>query len=243
MIKRLIKKIENTKKERYEKNKELFENIIGYDDIKQIFINALNSDHGTNMLLNGVAGNGKTLFLKEILRKYRDSYYIDCTTLSIAGLQGIIKRNLNLKILLLDEISRLKFNVQDELLNLLQDGELINTKDKNTFRIQLKNLKVFATCNDINRLIDPLLDRFRGNIYNLPDYTYDQLLEISLIKLKSIGISDEQLIKNIVNAVYYDLKSVQLREIINIAKVIKNKEDLDLLISTRLKYYYDETTY
>jgi len=243
MLRRLIRKIENSKKERYEKNKELFENIIGYDDIKQIFKNALDSDHGLNLLLNGVAGNGKSLFLKEILRKYKDSYYIDCTTLSIAGLQGIIKRNLNLKILLLDEISRLKFNVQDELLNLLQDGELINTKDKNTFRIQLKNLKVFATCNDINRLIEPLLDRFRGNIYNLPDYTYDQLLEISLIKLKSIGISDEQLIKNIVNAVYHDLKSVQLREIINIAKIIKNKDDLDLLISTRLKYYYDETNY
>jgi hypothetical protein len=58
----------------------LFENIIGYDNIKRLFRMTLESnDHTTtSILLSGPPASAKTLFL-QCLMNLHNSYFIDCS--------------------------------------------------------------------------------------------------------------------------------------------------------------------
>src|SRR3712207_1082565 len=54
-----------TKDSQVEDCDNLFENIVGYDDVKKIFNYALNSSLPVHILLVGPPGSAKTLFLTE----------------------------------------------------------------------------------------------------------------------------------------------------------------------------------
>jgi len=58
---------------------------------------------------------------------------------------------------------------------------------------------VFATANNEEKILDPLLDRFEA--YYLTDYTDDQFREIAAKRLRQEGIEDEELALFIANAV------------------------------------------
>jgi hypothetical protein len=52
-----------------------FENIEGYDDIKDLVIRALDSDENYNLLFVGPPASAKTLFLLEILECRKGVYF------------------------------------------------------------------------------------------------------------------------------------------------------------------------
>jgi hypothetical protein len=54
---------------------ELFEGIIGYDNIKRLFRMGLDSDEQSHILLSGPPASAKTMFL-ESLRKLKGSYFV-----------------------------------------------------------------------------------------------------------------------------------------------------------------------
>jgi Holliday junction DNA helicase RuvB len=61
-------------KEKSNENLNLFENIIGYEDVKKIFKMSLNSDKPVHILLVGPPASAKTLFMLEFLKLER-SYF------------------------------------------------------------------------------------------------------------------------------------------------------------------------
>jgi hypothetical protein len=87
-----------------------------------------------------------------------------------AGLRDFLFNNQHIKILLLDEISRLKRTDQEVLLNLATSGEVIDSRyNKNAAKITFKNLKIFCTSNNKEKLIVPVADRME--VWHCKEYS------------------------------------------------------------------------
>ena len=71
--------------------------------------------------------------------------------------------------LILTVCSSLSKKDQNVLLNVIETGMLIETKVSKTRSKQMKNLKVFATTNNIDALSRPLRSIFME--FHLPEYT------------------------------------------------------------------------
>jgi DNA polymerase III delta prime subunit len=153
--------------------KRLFENIYGYDNIKRLFRMALEATHATaSILLSGPPASAKTLFLQSLM-KLQDSHFIDCSNATISGMVDYIFDH-KPKYLLLDELDKLSRKDQTSLLNLMETGVVSETKYKKTRRIEIKT-SVFATSNNVEKIIPPLQSRFF--IVRLEPYTYEQFFD------------------------------------------------------------------
>src|ERR671925_1030062 len=130
----------------------LFPNIYGCDNIKGLFIMALESNHICSILLTGPPASAKTLFLQSLL-KLKDSYFIDCSNATKSGIVDYIFEH-KPKYLLLDELDKLSRKDQTFLLNLMETGIVSETKYNKTRSIQIKT-SVFATSNNIEMILPP----------------------------------------------------------------------------------------
>jgi Holliday junction DNA helicase RuvB len=153
----------------------LFENIYGYDDVKRLFRLALESSHNCSILLTGPPASAKTLFLQSLM-KLKGSHFIDCSNATKSGVIDYIFEH-RPKFLLLDELDKLARKDQAFLLNLMETGIVSETKYGRTRKREIK-LSVFATSNNLEKIIEPLQSRFF--IVKLPAYTYEQFSDITI---------------------------------------------------------------
>jgi replication-associated recombination protein RarA len=214
------------------KEDNLFENIIGYGNVKRLFRMALQSAHNTSILLFGPPASAKTLFL-QCLMKLHDSYFIDCSNATKSGVIDYIFDN-KPKYLLLDELDKLSRKDQTFLLNLIETGVVSETKHNKTRSIEIKT-SVFATSNNIEKIIDPLKSRFF--IVKLQSYTYEQFSDITIRLLTSGQHNiDEEIAKSTANAVWSTSSTARnIRDCIRIAKIAKSVEDVKWLVNVFLK--------
>jgi len=83
----------------------LFNDIIGYNDVKRLLRMGLDSDEQIHILLSGPPASGKTMFL-ESLSKLKSSYFVDGSSATKSGLIDCLFLN-NPKYLLIDEIDKM----------------------------------------------------------------------------------------------------------------------------------------
>src|SRR2546428_10934396 len=153
------------------KKKSIFDEIVGYSDIKKEFVKALDPTSPVSIILCGPPGCGKSEFLKRIRNHFeKESIFTDGSYGSKAGIFQILydKRP---NYVLLDEIDKLSSPDQLALLNLMENGKLTKTMKLESYEIDLKAW-VFATANNEEKILEPLLDRFEA--YYLTDYTDEQ---------------------------------------------------------------------
>jgi replication-associated recombination protein RarA len=117
---------------------------------------ALDTNHPTFILLSDPPASAKTLFLQSLM-KLQDSYFIDCSNATKSGLVDYIFNKP--KYLLLDELNKLSRKDQTFLLNLMETGIVSEIKYRKTRRIEIKT-SVFATSNNVEKIISPLQSRF-----------------------------------------------------------------------------------
>jgi replication-associated recombination protein RarA len=206
----------------------LFENIYGYADVKRLFRMALQSKHNSSILLTGPPASAKTLFLQSMM-KLKDSHFIDCSNATKSGVVDYIFDN-KPKYLLLDELDKLSRKDQTFLLNLMETGTVSETKYGKTRKMEIKT-SVFATSNNIERIVEPLQSRFF--IVKLQAYTYEQFYEITLRLLTSNQYNvDEEIAKAAAEAVWNTSRNI--RDSLRIARMAKSVEDIDWLVTTFL---------
>ena len=82
------------------------------------------------------------------------------------------------KITCIDELDKMSRQFQNQLLNFLENGRIKVDQVKRSYDFEIKSAKVFATCNEIDRLSKPLQSRFRR--LHLPPYTKEQILDIAV---------------------------------------------------------------
>jgi MoxR-like ATPase len=141
---------------------------------------ALGSNHACSILLTGPPASAKTLFLQSLM-KLIDSHFIDCSSSSKSGIVDYIFEN-KPKYLLLDELDKLSRKDQTFLLNLMETGIVSETKCDRTRRMEIMT-SIFATSNNVGRIIEPLQTRFF--IAKLQTYTHEQFYEITIRLLTS----------------------------------------------------------
>lgn len=212
------------------KNLTLFENIIGYDDIKKIFKMSLNSDKPVHILLVGPPASAKTLFMLEFLNLER-SYFTLGSHSTKAGMIDYLFEH-RPRYLLVDEIEHMPYKDQTSLLSIMETGILTETKSQKTRSTQLKTW-IFATCNNKDKLLSPLLSRFI--IFHLKPYNHSKFIEVSNGILIQNGIQFD-IAQEISEVVWKKLKSKDIRDCIKISRLAKTIEDVEWIAKT-LKHY------
>jgi Holliday junction DNA helicase RuvB len=135
---------------------------------------------------------------------------------------------------IIDEIEKMNKKDQASLLNLMESGVLSELKHNQQRTTQLKTW-VFASCNGTDKLLPPLLTRFR-DIHFKP-YTEQEFVEIVENVLDREEGVDRDIALLIADGVYNTLKSSNIRECVRIARLAKNDSaQVDTVIDTFAKY-------
>jgi holliday junction DNA helicase RuvB len=207
----------------------LFADIYGCEDIKKLFRMALESDQKSSILLTGPPASAKTLFLQSLI-KLKDSHFIDCSNATRAGVVDYVFDN-KPRYLLLDELDKLSRKDQTFLLNLMETGIVSETKYGKTRKIEIKT-SVFATSNNVEKIIEPLQSRFF--IVKLQAYTYEQFYEITKRLLTPIRYNiDEEVSRAAIESVWKASRNI--RDATKMIKMAKSIEDVDWIATTFLR--------
>ena len=167
-----------------------------------------------HLVLLGLPGSAKTMFLTEIMRHDKDSYFVVGSNTTKAGLvnQLFEKRP---KFLLIDELEKMSITNQTSLLHLMETGIISETKLYKTRQTELTSW-VFATANSNDNIIEPLLSRFV--VLEVPEYTFEEFREIAVTRLRKDNV-DESLAVTIAEKVWNELGSRDVRDVIKVARL------------------------
>jgi Holliday junction DNA helicase RuvB len=209
---------------------DLFDNIVGYDDIKKLFLLSFGSQRPIHILLVGPPASAKTLFMLGCMKLER-SYFTLGTHSTKSGMVDYLfeKRP---RYLIIDEIEHMSIRDQTALLSLMETGIIAETKHMKTRNTQLKTW-VFATSNQTNHMLTPLLSRFM--VLHFKQYKYDNFLDISIHMLAQEGIAKD-VTNEVATQVWHKMGSKDIRDCIKIAHLAKTKDDVKWIVETVLKY-------
>src|ERR687884_1915335 len=182
----------------------IFSQIEGLDDIKEMMLRALESPERAHTLLVGPPACAKSLFMLEIEKGMQfEVYFTEGVATTKAGLQKFIAENQHKEIIIIDEIDKMPLQHQEGLLTMMERGEFVSTKVRNTKTVRA-NIVIFATSNSTERLSKPLLSRFP--VFEIPEYTYDEFEAISVRIIKKLP-------RNVVTHITYSVWKTGSRDI------------------------------
>jgi Holliday junction DNA helicase RuvB len=211
---------------------ELFDDIVGFDDVKDLFKMAIQVERPVHLLLCGPPSSGKSLFMSSLTRLER-SYYAVGSSSTKSGIFDYLFEH-RPRYFIIDEVDKMNKRDQASLLNLMESGILSELKHNQKRSTQLKTW-VFASCNSTDKLLQPLLTRFR-EIHFKP-YTEEEFVEIVVNVLdREEGVSRDVALL-IADGVFDRLKSSNIRECVRIARLAKNDPaQVNRIIDTFVKY-------
>jgi holliday junction DNA helicase RuvB len=202
-----------------------FEEIVGHTDIKQIFVKAIRSKRPVHLLLVGSPGSAKTMFLTEIMRYHKTSYFVVGSNTTRTGLLSqLLERRP--KFMLIDELEKMSYADQTSLLHLMETGIISETKINKTRQMQLASW-VFATANSCDKIIQPLLSRFA--ILEIPEYTFEEFTEIALTRLARENIY-KPIALSIAEKVSHELDSKDIRDVIKVGRLASSSEEVSFVV-------------
>jgi MoxR-like ATPase len=210
----------------------LFDNIVGFDDVKSLFEMAIKAERPVHLLLCGPPASGKSLFMNSLTNLER-SYYAIGSNSTKSGIFDYLFEH-RPRYFIIDELEKMNKRDQASLLNLMESGILSELKHNQKRLTQLKTW-VFASCNNTDNLLQPLLTRFR--VIQFKPYTEQEFVEIAVNILdKEEGI-DRDVALLIADGVYNRLKSSNIRECIRVARLARNDStQVNRIIDTFVEY-------
>lgn len=211
----------------------IFPNVVGYPEIKKILLRSVAAKDPVHILLTGPPSSSKTVFLLKMLKGLDNAYFLDAVGTSGPGVVDHLFNN-STKYLLIDEIDKMKKSDQSALLNVMETGILSETKLKGKTRLKKMKLWIFATSNDAERLSPALRSRFME--LKLDEYTYQEFMEIVRRLVSRKCHLDLTISEKIGRAVWHMMKSKDIRDAMQIAKLTKVPDDVDWLVNVQLKY-------
>jgi MoxR-like ATPase len=210
-----------------------FYDIHGYDDIKDLVRRALDAEDNYNLQFVGPPASAKTLFLLSILDIRKNGVYFDGSNTTNRILDVLEEERP--KIICLDEIDKMPRTFQNQLLNFMESGRIKVDQQKKQYDFEINGAKVFATCNEINRLSKPLQSRFRRLF--LPRYTEEQFLDVSEKVLPKLSSS----LARYIGASVWKMER-DIRDVISIGGLVRKSdgpEQIGLIIKTMRRYGID----
>ncbi|HEX7180099.1 MAG TPA: AAA family ATPase [Nitrososphaeraceae archaeon] len=208
-----------------------FENIVGNADTKLILNKAILSRKPVHVLLVGEPGCAKTMFLTEMMRSLKNSYFIIGSNTTKAGLVNQLFEK-EPKYLLIDELDKMSGKDQVSLLHLMETGIISETKVKKTRELKLVSW-VFASANSSDRMIEPLLSRFV--VLEVPDYSFEEFTDIAIKRLANEKI-DLYIATIIAEKVWHELGSRDIRDVIKVGRLANDTQSVSNVIDIIKKH-------
>lgn len=151
---------------------DLFEDIIGHDDVKELLRASLLAEKPVHVLLAGPPALAKTLFLWDIERAAGErAIWLVGSATSKAGLWDLIAER-HPQIILIDELDKMNAADTAALLSIMEGGRLVRAKKGR--ELDLSNpLRVIAASNRLHMLSPELRSRFairQMNPYRRAEY-------------------------------------------------------------------------
>jgi Holliday junction DNA helicase RuvB len=209
---------------------DLFDNIIGYDDIKKLFFLSFESQRPIHILLVGPPASAKTLFMLGCMKLERSYFTLGTHSTKSGMLDYLFEKRP--RYLIIDEIEHMSIRDQTVLLSLMETGIIAETKHMKTRNTQVKTW-VFATTNETNHMLTPLLSRFL--VLHFKQYKFENFLDISIHMLGQDGIAKD-IAYEVATQVWHNMRSKDIRDCIKIAHLAKTKDDVISIVETLLRY-------
>lgn len=153
---------------------DLFDCIVGYDDIKEEMKLTITGSRKNHYLLIGPPATSTSLFLME-LGRLGGAYAATGSRVTAAGLTDAFFAY-QPKALLLDEIDKIPMDATAVLLSAMETGDILVTKYKTHRQLKLEVI-VFAAGNTDRTIAPELLSRFDTKLY-FPPYTFQDFITI-----------------------------------------------------------------
>jgi Holliday junction DNA helicase RuvB len=209
---------------------DLFEVIEGYEDIKALVRQVLDSEKPVHVLFTGVPSSAKTMFLLELSRC--GAPYILGSQSSKAGVADLLF-DAEPEVLLVDEIDRIGTRDIAVLLSLMQTGIVSETKSGKRREIKLRT-KVFAASNTL-KMAPELLSRFM--VLRFKPYSRDDFLLVASNLLRKREDVDSGLASYIAEKVWALSRSFpDPRQAVRVARLAKTKDEVDKLLEVMARY-------
>lgn len=219
-----------------EQAQEFFDKILGLDGVKEnVYLN-LTAEENINTMLIGPPATAKSIFMEIIESKCNNVCYFDAAAGSSgAGLLDLLETHKNMKILIIDEVDKLKRSDQQVMLSFLQTGRVEKVLKDRKIKLKFEGVKVFATSNSTRKLSKPFISRFET--YFLPEYSDEDFMAVIVHCLKNKF--PEEISSTIAGCLMEnEMKDVRLA--ISIAKKLKPKEmtpeDVIKVIQNKIDY-------
>jgi len=212
---------------------EIFSDIVGLEDVKDILLRALKADKPVHILLVGGAATAKTMIL-EALSRFYDVPVILAGASTRAGLRDYIVENVP-EIMLIDELDKVENPLDlSVLLTWMETQKLTVTMVTKKAYVKCPSVcKVIAACNSIKRIPPELLSRFV--IVNLKPYTEEEVKAICVNILRNREGCSEELASKIADVVVGKLRSRDPRDCVKISRLAKTPEEVDRVVDVLVK--------
>ncbi len=205
---------------------DIFDCVIGFNDIKDILKSSLSSTKPVSFLLVGPPSSAKTVILRECERIHGARLIVAGTATKV-GIRDVLFEEAP-PILIIDELDKVSSGKElAALLTWIQDQRVIVTmhgkKDERCGRGQ-----VIAACNNDGSIPNELKSRFMT--FYLKPYTDDEFRNVSISLLTKREGVNEEVAKHITESVLSLSRDVRLS--INIARLCTTKEAVDKVLDT-----------
>jgi hypothetical protein len=209
---------------------DLFDCVIGYDDIKEILKAALTSPKPVSFLFVGPPSSAKTVILRECERIHGSRLIVAGTSTRV-GIRDVLFEEAP-AVLLIDELDKVSNGRElSALLTWIQDQRVIVTKHGEKAE-RCGRGQVIAACNDDSGVPDELQSRFMS--FYFKSYTDEEFRNVSMTLLTKREGVDEEVAKHITESVLAFSRDVRMS--INIARLCTTKEAVDRMLKTMRRH-------
>ncbi len=207
---------------------DLFDPIVGFDDIKEVLLRSLKSPRPVHQLLHGVPASAKTLFLLE-LERVGDARYTLGSSSTKAGLRQLLMED-QPQILLIDELDKGNRRDHSILLSVMETGLVVDGRYDRHLKVKLET-RIFAGANSTEKLPQELLSRFGGGL-RVDPYTPQEFLTVAERVLVSREHVDPGMARVVAKAVLTELHSRDVRDAIRVLRLAGGLEEVPRVVQT-----------
>lgn len=206
----------------------MFNDIIGYDDIKELIRESLQLDKPVHVLLAGPPSLAKTMFLWDVERAFGEQTMpLLGSATSHAGLWDLISER-RPRIILVDEIEKMSLADMAGLLSIMQQGRIIRAKVGRKLDETIIAW-VIAAANRTHKMPPELLSRFA--IKQLSEYVSSEYQQV----VKNVLVAHEDTSEDDAAEIALRLlgKTHDVRDAVRVARLAKRvgvKRAVELLL-------------
>ena len=206
---------------------DLFDFILGHEQLKDLIWKSLNAERPVHILMVGPPASAKSMFLGELARLPFSRFTLGGGT-SKAGLADFLLE-FRPRYLIIDEIDKMPMTEQSILLSLMESGIVARLK-KRMREIETMTTTLFAAANRDNTMWPELKSRFFS--VHLKEYSEADFISIARAVLITREKVEPGLATLIAGLLSHNTRDV--REAIHFGRLCKTEEDVRSLL--KLKY-------